>query len=318
MGNNTNMRSTPKDIFLHFLNIFTFYISVISFITLFIQYVNVLFPDPLNFYYTGITDKIRLSSSVLLVAVPVYLLTCWLLGKDLKKNIGKRGLRLRKSLIYFTLFLSAVAMIIDLIILVNNFLSGELTSRFFLKTLVVLAVAAAVFGYYVWDLRRKDQESSKVPKTLGWVVALAVLASVFGGFFIVGTPAAQRERRFDEERITDLQMIQNEIINYWIQKETLPAKLSEMENSISGFAVPQDPQSEDAYEYNVLSDLSFELCAEFKTSSRDFDGAYQMPKYGLFQQNWQYQAGRTCFERTIDPELYKENGQLKAPVLQRY
>ena len=317
MENNTNLRSTPRDIFLHFLNIFTFYISVISFITLFIQYVNVLFPDTLNFYYTGITDAIRLSSSVLLVAVPVYLLTCWLLGRDLKKNIGKRGLRLRKSLIYFTLFLAAVAMIIDLITLVNNFLSGELTSRFFLKTLVVLAVAAAVFGYYVWDLKRKDQESSKVPKTLGWVVALTVLASVFGGFLIVGTPAAQRERRFDEQRIANLQTIQNEIINYWIQKETLPAKLGEMENSISGFAVPQDPQSEDPYEYNILSDFSFELCAEFKTSSKDFGDAYQASKYGLFQQNWQHETGRTCFERTIDPELYKENGQLKSPMFER-
>ena len=300
--------------FLYFLNIFTFYISVISFIALFIQYINILFPDPLNFYYTGITNTIRMSSSVLLVAVPVYMLTAWLLGKDLKKNIMKRGLVLRKWLIYLTLFLSSVAIIINLIILVNNFLSGELTIRFFLKIFVVLIVATSVFGYYVWELKRKDQESSKIPKILAWIVSFVVLASVVGSFFIVGTPANQRERRFDEQRIFDLQIIQNEIITYWMQKGILPLRLDEMENSIYGFVMPLDPQERTSYEYNILSDVSFELCAEFKTSNKDFNAVYQGPKYSPFQQNWEYEAGRACFERIIDPEMYKEDGQVKMPV----
>ncbi|MDD5146114.1 MAG: hypothetical protein PHF44_04710 [Candidatus Pacebacteria bacterium] len=60
---NTNIeKNTPRDVFLHLLNIFTFYAAVISFITLYIEYINVLFPDVLNFYYTAISMSILTSA----------------------------------------------------------------------------------------------------------------------------------------------------------------------------------------------------------------------------------------------------------------
>jgi len=315
MENTTNLRSTPKDFFLHLLNIVTFYIAVINFITLFIQYINVLFPDPLNFYYTGMTDAVRLSMSILLIAVPVYILTSWMLGKDLKGTPEKRELGLRKWLIYLTLFVAAITIIIDLITLVNNFLSGELTIQFFLKTITVLIVAVAVFGYYIWDLRRKDRENSKLPKKLAWTVSFVVLASIILGFFIIGTPAVQRERRFDEERISDLQIMQSEIVSYWDLKDVLPQALSDLENSISGYMVQNDPKTGESYGYRVISDLTFELCATFNRSSNDF-GVVSVPTdpylyRGVFpSQNWEHEAGRTCFERTIDPDLY-DSSELK-------
>ncbi|MFH1002032.1 MAG: DUF5671 domain-containing protein [bacterium] len=313
MENTTNLRSTPKDFFLHLLNITTFYIAVINFITLFIQYINVLFPDPLSFYYTGMTDSVRLSMSILLIAVPVYILTSWMLGKDLKENPGRRELGLRKWLIYLTLFIAAITIIIDLITLVNNFLSGELTIQFFLKITVVLIVAVFVFGYYIWDLKRKDREASKLPKKLAWTVSFVVLVSIVSGFFIVGTPAVQRDRRFDEQRVSDLQTLQGQIVNYWSQKDVLPQSLDNLEDNISGYMVPKDPQTKEAYEYKVVSDLTFELCATFKISNSDFS-AVSIPVDPYFyrgissKQNWEHEEGRTCFERTIDPDLYDLEG----------
>jgi len=258
MNNNTTVKSTPKDVFLHFLNIFTFYLGVISFITLYIQYISALFPDPLNFYYTSMANSVRLSTSILIIVIPVYILTSWLLEKDLANNYERRELKLRKWLIYFTLFISAVTIIVDLIIFVFNFLSGELTIQFFLKVLVVLLVAGAVFGYYIWDLRRKKIKS-KTPKILAWILSFVVLASIIAGFFIIGTPAEQRQRRFDEQRITNLQILQDQIINYWVRKEALPQNLSELEDSISGFVVPADPESDLVYEYIVIDTLSFKF-----------------------------------------------------------
>ena len=317
----TNIKNTPKDVFLHLLNILTFFISIIGFITLYIQYISALFPDPLNFYYTGIANAVRLSTSMLVVAVPVYLLTSWLLARDIASNQKKRELRLRKGLIYFTLFISAVTIIVDLITFVYNFLSGELTIQFFLKMLVVFLVAAAVFGYYIWELKRKDI-MSKIPKILTWTVSFVVLASIIVGFFIIGTPAEQRDRRFDERRVNNLQILQSQIVNYWVQKEGLPQGLGGLEDSISGFVVPEDPQSNALYEYNVLSPLSFELCATFKTSTKDFGSIYkgsisfyrEFLSYDSFQQNWDHEAERTCFERTIDPDIYKNKEQLNFPL----
>jgi hypothetical protein len=328
MENTNTAESTPKDVFLHLLNILTFYLIIVNFITLLIQYVGALFPDPLNFYYTSIANAVRLSTSILVVSVPVYILTSWMLGRDLKSNPGKRDFKLRKWLIYFTLFVAAVTIIVDLITFVYNFMSGELTVQFFLKILVVLLVAAAVFGYYIWDLKRKDRETSKVPKKLAWVISLVVLASIVTGFFIIGTPAVQRDRRFDEQRVGDLQTLQNVIVNYWMQKERLPQELSDLEDSISGFTVPKDPASEDSYEYSVIDSLSFELCATFKTPSQDFGLASSGSKYAyvepyvyrgdILQQNWEHEAERTCFTRMIDPELYKpssKQSELPVPAL---
>ena len=309
--------NTPQDVFLHLFNILAFYISVIGFITLYIQYVSAWFPDPLNFYYTAMANGVRWGSSVLLIAVPTYEISAWMLARDLAKEPRKLELWLRKWLIFFTLFISAVTIVVDLITFIYRFLSGEMTTQFFLKILVVLIVAAAVFGYYLWELRRKSLQS-KLPKILAWVLAVVVLGSVIAGFFIVGTPAAQRDRRFDEQRIGDLQTLQSQIIYYWAQKQALPDRLEQLEDSVSGFALPRDPQSDSAYEYKIGSALAFELCAVFKTSSQDLGLASEriksIPPYDSFQQNWSHETGKTCFSRTIDPELYKNKQNMPVPI----
>jgi hypothetical protein len=311
MENTKTDNNTPKDVFLHLLNIVTFFLSIVNFITLWIQYVGAIFPDPLNFYYVGLANSVRLSTSILVIAVPVYILTSWILGKDLRNYPEKREFKLRKWLLYLTLFVAAITIIIDLIVLVYNFMSGELTIQFFLKILIVLLVTAAVFGYYTWDLRRKDKETSKTPKKLAWVISLVVFISIITGFFVIGTPAEQRDRRFDERRVGDLQTLQSMIVNYWAQKEKLPENLIDLQDNISGLIVPQDPLSEEPYEYSVINPLSFQLCATFKVASLEADSVVGQPKYyytdfyGDFDQNWQHSEGRTCFIRTIDPELHK-------------
>ena len=312
------VRSTPKDVFLHLFNIVTFYLTVIGFITLCIQYIDALFPDSLNYYFTAIANGVRWSSSILFVAVPAYIFTAWLLAKDLNKTPEKRELKLRKWLVYFTLFISAITIIVDLMIFVYNFLDGELTIKFFFKVFVVLLVAVAVFGFYMWDLKRKEIKS-KIPRILAIVVSVVVLTSIIVGFFIIGTPAEQRSRKMDEQRIMDLQTIQGQLVDYWSRKEVLPQKLEILQDNISGFAVPTDPDTKKSYEYAVLGLLKFELCADFTTSDKDFPTSgkemmYASP-YGSFQQNWDHEAGRICFSRTIDPEIYKLQASVKNPML---
>ena len=63
------------------------------------------------------------------------------------------------------------------------------------------------------------------------------------------------------------------------------------------------------YEYRIINDLSFALCATFQKASDDRSqtgkiSEFAMPR-GIYQQNWSHNAERTCFERTIDPDIYK-------------
>ena len=155
------IKTTPKDFFLHLLAIVTLYASAISFLTLVFQIVNVAFPDPISpeGYYnvTSYYDRIRWSIATLVIVFPVYLWASWFLNKDYKKNPGKRDLRIRKWLIYFTLFAAALIIIGDLVTLINFFLQGELTIRFILKVLAVLFVAGSVFGYYLHDIKKHEK-----------------------------------------------------------------------------------------------------------------------------------------------------------------
>ena len=303
-------KSSPKDVFLHLLGIITLYISAGSIIALLFQYINILFPDPLNpSYYSSIAWPIRWSMASLMIVFPVYLLISWLLNKDYGENPEKRELKIRKWLVYFTLFLAAIIIITDLVTLVYNFLGGDLTARFILKVLVILLVAGTIFGYYLSDLKNKI--SQRRLGALAWAVGLIILISVITGFFTAGSPFKARLYRFDERRINDLQVLQNEIINYWIQKDKLPANLLDLKNDITGFAAPADPAANSSYEYSIKSPLSFELCANFNLAS---EGELGRPKAAPivtyyegpypYQQNWNHEAGRACFSRTIDPELY--------------
>ncbi len=300
-------KGTPRDVFLHLLAVATLYASVVAFITLWWQYVNVLFPDPLG---CGgcVYDPIRFAMATLIVAFPVHIFISWLVGREFRAEPEKREIRVRKWLWYITLFIPAITIIIDLIVLINNFLRGDLTTQFFLKVIVVLAAAAAVFGYYLWDLKKRTTPSNK-PKLVAWLASAVILASIIYGFFLVGSPATQRARRFDEQRISHLQQIQNEVINYWTRKGVLPAGLDDLKDTISGFTPPRDPKTSVQYEYLIGGPLTFKLCAVFEMPDTGSGKAGELRVPSAidypYQQNWSHDKGRTCFERVIDPQLYK-------------
>lgn len=142
-------------------------------------------------------------------------------------------------------------------------------------------------------------------KQLPFVVITVVIAAVAGGFFFIGSPSEERARRFDERRVNDLQIMQSEVINYWRLKNILPQNLAALQDDIRGFRPPQDPETNAPYEYAVISTPSFELCATFNRGT--VESASRAPKpaprepYG---QNWEHEAGRVCFTRTIDKDLY--------------
>ena len=302
------VKGTPKDVFLHLLSAATLYFSVVSFIMLWWQYINFLFPDKLNNlgYGSSIYEPILWSTSALVVAFPVYVLISWLIGLDFKTSPEKREARVRKWLWYLTLFIAAVTIIIDLITLIFNFLKGDLTTQFFLKILVILAVTVAVFVYYLWDLKKREKESNK-PKLMAWLTGGVLLASVIYGFVLVGSPATQRNLRFDERRVSDLGQIQSSVADYWRQKNVLPKDLSELKTI--GYAVTNDPETDQPYEYSISGDVSFKLCADFKTVLKpDSSPAYSIPKQAgiaATPQDWAHGAERSCFENTIDKDFFK-------------
>lgn len=155
-------KTSPRDVFLHLLAIITLYVSAVSFGVLWFQYVNVLIPDVLqgdNYYaYSGVYQAMRWSIASLIIVFPAYLWTSWFLNKAYIADPAKRNIRIRKWLVYFTLFAAALIMLGDLVRIVYNLLNGELTARFVLKVIVVFFIAGSVFIYYFWDLKKHKTE----------------------------------------------------------------------------------------------------------------------------------------------------------------
>lgn len=148
-----------------------------------------------------------------------------------------------------------------------------------------------------------------------YAIIAAVAASVIAGFFIVGSPQEARLRQFDEQRIQDLQVLQSYIVTFWQGKNQLPERLGDLNDELRGITVLTDPETGIPYEYMVRGDLSFTLCAEFALPGIESARAKITPaaireplpiRGGGIEQNWEHGAGKTCFERTIDPDFFKE------------
>src|SRR3989344_4672855 len=98
-------KPSPKDIFLQLLAIVTLYGAVAGVLTLLFQFVNLQIPDPL-FYGSveGARSAIRFAVSSLVIVFPVYLWVMRFLGRAYAVELERKEVRIRKWLIYFTLF----------------------------------------------------------------------------------------------------------------------------------------------------------------------------------------------------------------------
>lgn len=299
-------KMTPKDFFMQFGALVTLYVSVGALFNLLFTLIDRVFPDVLdtNFYYSVsvYSSGIRFAIASLVIIFPTYLILLWLITKESDANPEKKFLNLRRWLTYLTLFVSAGFALGDLVTLLNYFLGGEITVRFILKVLVVLVVAIGIFVYYIFDLR-KQGAGLKNYKVFSIISAVAVIGSIIFGFSVMGLPQSQRLQQLDMTRVNDLQSIQNQVVYYYQQKNTVPTELASIADPISNYVIPTDPETKSSYQYGKLSATSFKLCSNFATVENNLN--YPVMKSGI-NQNWQHEKGLVCFERTIDPAFYPQ------------
>lgn len=297
-------QSTARDVFMYLLVVVVLAMSATSLGMLLFDMVNIYMPDPIRpvCAYDGCAGAVNTEVAILLIAFPVLVWAWRFLQRDLKANPGKSDLWVRRWLLYLTLFVSSIASIIDLIFLVSNWLNGELTLQFFLKVLVVLGIAAATFYYFLQELRQNRRGKQRhVARLSVLVVVLALAAGIY-----TSAPWEARDRANDRDRVFALQNIQSEIVNFWQAKGRTPTTLPELNDPLRGFTVPTDPETGEAYEYSRKGSATFTLCATFTTASRGSSSSVDRPYPvgDLYGSNWDHEIGRTCFERTIDPQLY--------------
>jgi hypothetical protein len=309
--------------------------SVVSLLNLIFSTLDKQFPDVLNSTYQyGYSsynyEGIRMALATLIIFFPIFFIISFFWKKQIKKGIGYADEIIKKWVIYIVLFISALVVAIDLVTLVKYFVSGEITARFIYKVIATFIIAVLIGkNYYISEIWLGKEKWKKIFSNIYTVFSIIlVVGAIVYSFSIMGSPAKQRLLRLDDKRVSDLQSIQYQVINYWQQKERLPADLGILTNPISGFSIPVPPdfQNGEKYEYTVKDNknLTFELCATFSLQMpkgwQEYQGyygggimpvvdkstsnvSYPVPVGGT-NESWDHQAGRTCFSRTIDKDLY--------------
>lgn len=298
---------TAKDFFLWFGAMAALYGGVLAFVSLIFDYIDTSFPNPVRdmYYYGGYGHEISYETASLIVLTPVFMILMRLIRRDMQSDPSRAETWIRRWALVLTVFLAGAAMVIDLIVALTTYLQGEeVTVAFMLKVLTVLLVAGAGFLHFFADMRGYWQQNPGGAKMANYAVGVLVLATIIAGFFIIGTPQEIRRLKQDNLRVQDLQSIQWQVVNYWQQKESLPANLSELADPLSGYAIPVDPKTGEAYGYERTSNMAFKLCATFdREGGQEYSVARPVMEKGA-EDNWQHGAGEECFERTIDPERY--------------
>ena len=324
MAHTTGGHTTPKDFFLWLGAIIALYGSITSLITLLFQYINYVYPDALAGYGDPYGTLVRTSMATLLVLAPTTVLLFNLIRRSIQTDSSKATIWVSRWAVVLTLFLASAVALIDLITLITTFLGGEITVRFALKALVVLLVSVGVLLHFIAGAKGYWRTHPLRARAIGIGFGVLSLATVIAGFFIIGTPADMRERRFDEQKVSDLQGIQWQIVQHWQTHEELPESLVDLSDPISSYMVPNDPQTNQSYEYKVADTYSFSLCATFNQPTPDvrgrgdFEGVTtSYSGYGKgnpLDESFTHEAGQQCFERTIDPERYPPYANTPLPI----
>ena len=282
------------------------YTSAFSFGSLAFQFIERLFPDPLSYGGSFAWGMGRSAIAGLIVAFPLYLFLMRLIWKETKGNAKNLESGVRKWFTYITLVVVAGVMLGDLIAVVSSVLGGELALRFVLKAGTIFAIAAAIFGYYLHDLKRKVEDLfSSRTKAFAGIVAILVIVFIGYGIVLTGTPGQQRAFQFDQRRVSELQQISYAIDTYWQNNEKFPASFDDLKNQQHSYIQSvTDPKTQVAYEYRVLGDKSYELCATFETDSAKTAVRFKTP-VPFSEQSWDHATGRVCFEREVQ-ELRKD------------
>jgi len=147
---------------------------------------------------------------------------------------------------------------------------------------------------------------------VGITILTIVIIAVGGwGIYIAGSPTENRNIRYDEIRLRDLDNITTAVASYAQDNYKLPITVNQLLANRVKTGVPylkkepKDPKSKVNYSYRVISTNSYELCATFDTSSQSI----QQRKTGVTESLSEYSSyygedrshpkGHYCFTKTV-------------------
>ena len=259
-------------------------------------------PDPVATHrsYYNLRTSVTWQMASIAVSFPIFLFVMRTILREAEKHPERLQSGVRRWLTYIALLATAGTMICDLIWFLDYFLTGELTARFVLKALTIMAICGAIFLYYLsslrWNRTTDVGEIKSRSRKFGIAATAAVVICFSIGMSVAGTPGRQRAVESDRRRVQDLRAIAYAVAG-WHQRAKvadstppLPPDLAALAGKGINVSQSADPETRAPYEYQVQSGRTYTLCATF-TAEEESDAVTQF---------WHHAAGRTCI--SLDAE----------------
>ncbi|MGA8533987.1 MAG: DUF5671 domain-containing protein [Candidatus Tumulicola sp.] len=281
-----------RDAFFYLLAFVTLGIWAVAFVWLGNVLIDRAFPSALDFEYAAESFRSGAAGQLasLIVAFPIFIFVSRAIVLETRRRPESLESGVRKWLTYLALVITTLALVGDGVWFLQQFLLGDLTLRFVLKSLVLFLTAGGVLWYYLGTVRASSDTAAARDSIFGWVAAGAVIVAVVLGFTGIGTPRHGRSLQLDEQRVNDLRAIAGGIAETYRAAHRLPKVLPPIESS------KLDPETLKPYAYVPLGPTRFKLCAVFDASGGgSTDSTF-----------WKHPAGETCF--TLDALNYTNWG----------
>ncbi len=288
--------NSPKFAFWYLLSLVALVFVAFSVGAIIFQIINKYVADVVtNVYESRVSmELLKFAISALIVATPLYFWMQSLISKSLKSGELDKEMGVRKWLTYFILLVAAVVVLGYLIAVINSLLDGEVKTKFVLKTLTVIAIAAVVFSFYFYDIKRENvtQGKDKLIITYLFGSIIIIVASLVFAFLVIESPKEARNRKIDLQAIDNFNAINVAVDNYYVANKKLPENLQmllALDNNVLLEAQLVNPLSKKNIEYKPASDIQYDLCTDFLTDSIQNE----------YRTQWKYKVGYDCITMTV-------------------
>ncbi|HEY0382317.1 MAG TPA: DUF5671 domain-containing protein [Candidatus Elarobacter sp.] len=157
-----------RDAFSYLLNFITLGFWTIALGQLFYVLIDRRFPDPVGrnvgMYSGSLISEIAWQLATIIVAYPCFVLVGRLIARENAQRPDALESGVRAWITYVALVFAAIIVLLDGIWFLNALLRGELTVKFGLDSLVLLALGGGVFAYYLNGLRQPAAEGAERPR----------------------------------------------------------------------------------------------------------------------------------------------------------
>lgn len=293
--------NNAKHFVLQLGSLITLFLSLGFLLSLLFGYIHLQFTDPADTAWEieSAASNIRIGFAMVVVFFPAYIILTRVVNKLRRKEKQTSYVGFTKWLIYFSLLLAGLVLLGDLVAVIMSFLEGDITIRFILKALAVLVVIGSAFLYYLLDANGYWLKRERYSILYGLIVFTLIVIALIASMTFIDSPSEVRASRIDQNQVYDLQSIQWRIQDYVALNNRLPENLEALEGEEQ---LPQATAERSAYRYETTAE-GFVLCATFSKDALPHDNSFAMPfdKEAIIRNpdNWQYEAGETCFERTV-------------------